>query len=156
MVRKEMGFDAALSPGENAGHTLPRMVREYFAAGREVAAKPADSEALHQFRLKGKRLRYAMELYGPCYGKLFEKYLEALRKAQTILGNLNDCAAAERLLKSAGVDEGAVPFLRERAEKLHQEFLQFWAQEMDVEAFERRWFHYMESPRKPRVPAPQE
>jgi CHAD domain-containing protein len=56
-------------------------------------------EHLHQVRILGKRLRYAMEIFECCYGEAFkEEYYPAITDMQDILGDANDSyVAAERL-----------------------------------------------------------
>src|SRR5207253_5349251 len=86
----------------NARRELPRLVEEYFARVRELLANtdPAPPE-LHQARLDCKRLRYTLELFRPCYGRALEQRLDALRKLQQLLGEVNDTAAAGKLLRKA-------------------------------------------------------
>lgn len=57
-------------------------------------------EAIHQLRIRIKKLRYAAELLAPLMrGKAKHKYLSRLGALQEILGNLNDAANAGRLLE---------------------------------------------------------
>jgi CHAD domain-containing protein len=46
---------------------------------------------LHQVRIAGKRLRYAMEVFAPCFGLAFRQTLYPMvEKMQEILGDAND------------------------------------------------------------------
>jgi CHAD domain-containing protein len=65
------------------------------AAGRDLN----QYEHLHQVRILGKRLRYAMEIFESCYGAPFkEEYYPAITAMQDILGDANDSyVAAQRL-----------------------------------------------------------
>jgi CHAD domain-containing protein len=58
-------------------------------------------EALHQVRILGKRLRYAMEVFESCFAAPFrDEYYAAVVDMQDILGHANDSrVAAERLRK---------------------------------------------------------
>jgi CHAD domain-containing protein len=58
-----------------------------------------DYEQLHQVRIRGKRLRYAMEVFACCFESSFQDtYYPAFEKLQEILGQANDSrVAAERL-----------------------------------------------------------
>ncbi|HWY86919.1 MAG TPA: CHAD domain-containing protein [Gemmataceae bacterium] len=56
-------------------------------------------EHLHQVRIRGKRLRYAMEVFAGCFGISFqEKYYPAVEEMQEILGQANDSHVAEQRL----------------------------------------------------------
>ena len=66
----------------------------------EAAAKDLEDYAhLHQVRIVGKRLRYAMELFVDCYESAFrERLYPAIEEMQDILGRANDSyVAAQRL-----------------------------------------------------------
>jgi CHAD domain-containing protein len=56
-------------------------------------------ENLHQVRIAGKHLRYAMEVFESCFAKPFrDKYYVAVERLQEILGDANDShVAAQRL-----------------------------------------------------------
>jgi len=61
------------------------------AAGRDLH----DYEQLHQVRIAGKRLRYAMELFADCFAPAFQEDLyPAVEAMQEILGNANDSHVA--------------------------------------------------------------
>lgn len=145
-MAKRIRFDASLTAGENARRMLPLRIAAYFAAGRTVAAEAADARDLHRFRLEGKRLRYTMELFAPCYGPGWNRYLTLLRGAQTWLGDLNDCDAAMRLLAEIEVGPGhrrkAARFLKTRSAELYAGFQRFWREDVDAPGVERRWSAY--------------
>jgi CHAD domain-containing protein len=144
-------WDSKLTPEENATRMLPPLVSAYLEAGRQLNSGPVEPAALHRFRLEGKRLRYAMELFAPCYGPGLSRYLELLRSAQTSLGDLNDCAVlSHRLteLPSPPEDrEKAERYLAARSKKLYASFLRFWHQEADAPGVEQRWLTYIAHPR---------
>ena len=83
----------------NARRQLPPLVQAYFARVRELLAADPPPAELHAIRLATKRLRYSLELFRPCYGPGLETRLAALQSLQQILGEVNDCVAAERLLE---------------------------------------------------------
>src|SRR5262249_193985 len=54
-----------------------------------------DYEHLHQVRILGKRLRYAMEVFADCFAAAFREQLyPAVEEMQEILGNANDSYVA--------------------------------------------------------------
>jgi len=54
------------------------------------ARDPDDVTGLHEMRIAVKRLRYAMELCVPCFGKRFRRYLDEVSGLQELLGNIHD------------------------------------------------------------------
>jgi CHAD domain-containing protein len=96
---------------------LGAWIKEWFAHGRLAAQPDAAHQAVHQFRLEGKRLRYTIELLGPLYGEGSANVLDALREAQTSLGELNDCVTALDLLDGHARAARAIrELLRQREE----------------------------------------
>jgi CHAD domain-containing protein len=93
-------------PVQNArGHgTQPAIFRDWAAvqfakvADDFVAAMPnesSDTVALHQFRIRGKALRYAIELVSPAFGPELRKELyPVVEKLQERLGRVQDHVAA--------------------------------------------------------------
>ncbi|HEX8921900.1 MAG TPA: CHAD domain-containing protein [Pyrinomonadaceae bacterium] len=74
-------------------------------AGREVIAArlrelldlsqslywPLKTKPLHEMRIVAKRLRYAIELFAPCWGEPLASFAKEIAKLQTSLGELHDC-----------------------------------------------------------------
>jgi CHAD domain-containing protein len=61
---------------------------------------PTDYQNLHQVRIAGKRLRYAMELFGSCFAKPFRTVIyPAVEEMQGILGRANDSHVAAGALQ---------------------------------------------------------
>jgi len=61
------------------------------ASGRDLE----DYEHLHQVRILGKRLRYAMEVFADCFAPAFrEQVYPAVEEMQEMLGNANDSHVA--------------------------------------------------------------
>jgi len=60
-----------------------------------------DYEHLHQVRILGKRLRYAMEVFADCFAPAFrEKLYPLVEQMQEVLGNANDSYVAGRRLEA--------------------------------------------------------
>lgn len=110
----------------------------------EAAAGDLDDYAhLHQVRIAGKRLRYAMEVFAGCYGARFRDELyPAVEEMQDILGLANDSyVASGRLEEILGRVERLPGPHKKRLtpgikalRKRHEERL-----ERQVEAFRRWW-----------------
>ena len=74
------------------------MIGEFFYQADQVSDHP---EALHDLRIEGKRLRYAMELTSLAFPPSFkEKLYPNLEKVQEKLGEINDHAVAQIKLKA--------------------------------------------------------
>jgi CHAD domain-containing protein len=120
---------------------LVRLLKElHEAAGGNLD----DYDHLHQVRIIGKRLRYAMEVFVNCFGPAFKDDLyPAVEKMQEILGAANDShVAAQRLTAlrvklqisrpaewrrfKAGL-EHLLHFHEERVPKQRQLFIDWWA-----------------------------
>jgi CHAD domain-containing protein len=131
-------------------------MQAYFAQVRELLAASPPPAELHAVRLATKRLRYTLELFRPCYGQGLEIRLAELQRLQQVLGEINDCAAAERLI------EGVIPasaarshvrsFLRRRASAKAVALRKEWHDTFDAPGREHWWTQYLA--RSPRVRKP--
>ena len=75
---------------------LRRLVTRFQCA---APADPTDLAALHRFRIRGKQLRYGIELLAPAFpAALSEQVYPNLQNLQEQLGQLNDRAVAVRRL----------------------------------------------------------
>jgi CHAD domain-containing protein len=100
---------AVLAPDADGPRTLANLARpvltdvlhELETAGSQDLD---DYEHLHQVRIIGKRLRYAMEVFADCFARPFrDDFYPAVEEMQEILGNANDShVAAGRLEKLRG------------------------------------------------------
>ncbi|HKB06452.1 MAG TPA: CHAD domain-containing protein [Gemmataceae bacterium] len=70
---------------------------------------PGDAGALHQFRIRGKELRYAMELLAAAFPARFrEELYPVVGTLQDKLGNVNDLTVAQRRLQER-IDRAGTP-----------------------------------------------
>lgn len=143
--------------GEWARAGLRPLVDSFFAAVPDGAA---DDAALHKFRIRGKELRYAMELLAGAFPPAFRDELyPAVATLQERLGQVNDLATAQRRLGEwlAGTgDPAAVSHLRRRlaaaGEELvraRAEFRDWWTPELR-EGLRARFGEFLGSPSAPR------
>jgi CHAD domain-containing protein len=54
---------------------------------------PFDLDPLHEMRIAAKRLRYALELFSPCWGGALKPIAHEVSELQGALGDLRDCDA---------------------------------------------------------------
>jgi len=144
-------WDEKVDASANAEKFLPALVAGYFQKGREILANNPAPPELHALRLATKSLRYTLELFRPCYGPGLVERLDALRSLQQVLGEINDTAAAARLVgrrKSAEARK-VKGFLETRRAAKSEEFRNRWT-EFDAPGKEHWWTHYLaHNARKP-------
>jgi CHAD domain-containing protein len=144
----QVAWDERAGAAANARRELPQLAASYFARVRALLAEDPSAPKLHRVRLLTKRLRYTLELFRPCYGPGLETRLAALHRIQQSLGEVNDSAAAGRLLSksmSTASPQRAriLRFLEERAAVKAQEFRKDWAEVFDAPGQERWWTTYL-------------
>jgi len=147
----DIAWNPRLGPGANARRQLPRLVSAYFAEVRQLlAADPVPAE-LHAVRLASKRLRYTLELFRSCYGPGLETRLKSLQRLQEILGEVNDCAAAERLIVAVLPPSPArsrlAGYLRRRASAKAFSLRREWNEVFDAPGREHWWLEYLKKAR---------
>ena len=128
----------------NARRELPRLIAAYFSRVRKVLAEDGSPRKLHRLRLASKRLRYTLELFRPCYPGGLEERLDALRKLQDSLGEVNDAVASARLLRGALKRHPKVrKFLDDRAAEQAAEFARYWKEAFDAPGREAWWTDFL-------------
>ncbi len=141
-------IESLRQPDEEEGNSLQDLARPMLATLRQNLEQAATADLssyaqLHQVRIAGKRLRYAMEVFVDCFSQSFrEELYPQVEAMQEILGRANDShTACERLggirdwLKQHWLDDwkhlqpGIEGLLRYHQRRLPQErrrFLQWW------------------------------
>jgi CHAD domain-containing protein len=95
--------------------------------GFEAEALAPDASAVrHDMRIAAKRLRYVLEIVGPCIGDEAKTARDATKQLQSILGDLHDC---DLMLPKVEQIESAAALLRERRNRLFSEFVELWRAE---------------------------
>ena len=101
----------ALDPvGPHAAAAIARAFRRLRRAGRAAEARPTAS-ALHEARIRAKRLRYALEFFAEAGGADAAELVERLTEIQDLLGAHQDAVVGIRFARGwgrAGAPEGAV------------------------------------------------
>jgi CHAD domain-containing protein len=103
--------------------TLTDLAREAFLPSARNLTKAAkrdltDADNLHQVRIAGKRLRYAMEILAPAFERPFrERLYPAVQEMQDILGEANDSRFAMARIKEflKQLEKNSTPGKRNRA-----------------------------------------
>ena len=140
-------WDESATAGANARRLLPELLRSYYQEGRQAACEETPEEALHEFRLRTKRVRYTVEMLRLCYGPGLERWLASLREIQDHLGAVSDCATTLQL-GHAALAEGAPErerlesYLGQRAARETAAFRRYWRDVFDQPGEARRWETY--------------
>jgi CHAD domain-containing protein len=102
--------------GDWAREGLQSIVEDFFGA---APSRGADLSALHKFRIRGKRLRYAMELLAGAFPSDFrDKLYAVVEMLQDKLGKINDLATAQVRLR-AEIEEAGEPADANELRRLH-------------------------------------
>ena len=75
---------------ENARLVLPAMFDELLSHRDRVVDHPRLKDELHQMRIAGKPLRYAMEIFEIAFGKTFTACLREVKDFIELLGKVHD------------------------------------------------------------------
>jgi CHAD domain-containing protein len=98
----------------------------------DLALDPGAAVVQHDMRIAAKRLRYVLEIVGPCFGPEAKAARRAARDLQDVLGEIHDCDVT--LPRIEGIDSLAAR-LRERREMLFRRFHDLW----QLEASKGTW-----------------
>lgn len=102
---------------ETAAEALTRRRRK--ARKRAKGLADLAPEQRHELRKELKKLRYAVDYFGPLWpAKRSAPYLKALKKLQKVFGHLNDAAMAERILAAPDAPRADDPAAQRAAGRL--------------------------------------
>jgi CHAD domain-containing protein len=92
----------------------------------DAALAPDASEAQHDLRIAAKRLRYVLEIFESCLGEEAKAARGAVKRLQSVLGDLHDCDLMLDKVEQIG---SVAAVLRQRRQRLFQEFAALWQAE---------------------------
>jgi CHAD domain-containing protein len=125
-ARKVEGLDPSGPLRPNAARIVRTRLDELRGFANEALA-PDAGVVQHDLRIAAKRLRYVLEIVGPCTGEEAKAARDAAKRLQSVLGDLHDCdlmlAKVERIGSLAAI-------LRERRVRLFDEFVEQWQTEV--------------------------
>jgi CHAD domain-containing protein len=124
-ARRVEGLDPGAPLRPNASRIAQTRLDELRGFADEALA-PDASTAQHDMRIAAKRLRYVLEIVGPCIGEEARAARLAARELQSVLGDLHDC---DMMLPKAEGIESLAAALRERRERLFHSFVELWQAE---------------------------
>lgn len=143
----EVKWDDEAGVAANARSELPKLARIYFTQVRQALAKNPRPAQLHPLRVSGKRLRYSLDMFRPCYGPGIDERIEALKKVQDLLGAVNDAAASlaviQKAMRKSRLRSQVERFAVQRAAEKAKAFRAHWQQEFDAPGQEEWWTEYL-------------
>jgi len=89
-ARKVKRLDPAGPLADNAERIVRTRLDE-LCGFMPQAGDPAEIEALHDMRIAAKRLRYVLEITGPCFGPYANSAIRVVKDLQDLLGEIHDC-----------------------------------------------------------------
>jgi CHAD domain-containing protein len=89
-ARRVKGLDPREPLGDNAERII-RVRLEELTSFMPKAADPKEVVALHDMRIAAKRLRYILEVTGPCFGPYASGAVKMVKDLQDLLGEIHDC-----------------------------------------------------------------
>ncbi len=132
----------AVNPRESLHSNAPLMLHtrlEELYQFTPYIGDPANVAELHNMRIAAKRLRYTMEIFGPCFpGKDFAKVYDQVKSVQEQIGEIHDRDVRGPLLQAfLDAHAAARPEIRTGLERLihaeaseraqmYDRFLAFW------------------------------
>jgi CHAD domain-containing protein len=122
---------SGLDPGAPLRPNAARIVRTRLDELRSFAVaalEPSAATAQHDMRIAAKRLRYVLEIAGPCFGAEAKTARDAAKRLQGVLGDIHDC---DVMLPQADGIESLCDLLRTRRELLFRQFGELWRSEAE-------------------------
>jgi CHAD domain-containing protein len=92
----------------------------------DLALAPEAAAAQHDMRIAAKRLRYVLEIVGPCIGEEAKAARDAAKQLQSVLGDLHDCDLMLPKVEDIG---SLAALLRARRERLFHDIVELWQAE---------------------------
>jgi CHAD domain-containing protein len=126
-AREVAGLDATAPLRPNAARIVRTRLDELRSFAPAVL-EPSASTAQHDMRIAAKRLRYVLEITGPCFGPEAMAARDAAKRLQGVLGEIHDCDVM--LPRVWGIESLRV-LLRTRRELLFRQFRDLWREQAD-------------------------
>jgi CHAD domain-containing protein len=127
----------------NARGHLPALATQYFAEARTLLKNVSQPTGLHRLRLISKRLRYTLELFRPCYPQTLYEQVDALKRVQQLLGDINDAVVTAGLIEemagSVRMRRCLIRLASRKAEEFHAE----WRNHFDAPGREAWWTDFL-------------
>jgi len=97
------GVPSACALAEPQRHILDNLDR--VLSCQDSLSDPEDRQRHHAMRIAAKRLRYTLEISAPVYAGQLDAVVEAIKRVQTLLGEVHDCDVWGEQLQTFAVKE---------------------------------------------------
>ena len=128
-----------------AKRLLPGMVAEHFHRGEAAIGKKMPAHKIHRFRIAAKNFRYTLDFFAPLYSGTLPLLIDRLKDVQSLLGDINDCATARRIVKDETADgddavrKDVLSGLKDRQRKKIREFREQYTTEFSSATVLKQW-----------------
>jgi CHAD domain-containing protein len=139
-------FDRSVE--RNAATVLPVLLRRLFTTGNALLSsqqsKP-EPDALHDFRLDVKRVRYTLEIFQSVLDSELATLFVQLQQLQQLLGAMNDCEQTRQFLLDQKLDVSAatVALLQQAYQSKRDQLSEFWPTTLGVKENQQRWLRLL-------------
>ncbi len=89
-ARRVKGLEPEAPLADNA-ERIVRVRLDELTSFVPKALDPGEVVALHDMRIAAKRLRYVLEVTGPCFGPYASNAVKMVKDLQDLLGEIHDC-----------------------------------------------------------------
>jgi CHAD domain-containing protein len=120
-ARRVEGLDPAAPLAANASRIVRTRLDELRSFAEQALVPQAAAQ--HDMRIAAKRLRYVLEIVGPCIGEQAEPARRAAKELQSVLGDLHDC---DLMLPKVEHIESLAAEVRDRRERRFRAFVELW------------------------------
>lgn len=131
---------------ETARRTLPHMAKDFLELGNSAAQAKSTPQKLHRFRVACKKFRYSLELFAPLYGSSLKRWIETIKHAQNLLGEVTDCATTAEIVSAYKDLRATSAWLRKRGRRKTEEFRQWWPDAFSSREVLRTWMRDLGNP----------
>jgi CHAD domain-containing protein len=106
---------------------LPKLAERFFKAG-EASAADGSGTRLHDFRIRAKKFRYALELFLPVYGSVAAEWIRDVKAVQSSLGAMNDYRMVLSIAADLGCSHELQAALKDTERRNLRQFRKIWAE----------------------------
>jgi CHAD domain-containing protein len=119
------------------------MIQDYVKRGDHAASGHRSPHDLHRFRIRTKKLRYTLELFGELfaamYGPALKLQVEDIKRVHNLLGDINDCVTVTALVEPYAGSKALAAALKKRRHKKTEQFREYWKKDFQGGAALRAW-----------------
>jgi CHAD domain-containing protein len=143
--RPEIEWSPRTVVAVNSRLHLPKVAAAYFHEARKLLEEVGNPAGLHRLRLISKRFRYTLELFRTCYPPALAERIDALKRVQDLLGDINDAVVTGNLIADMPRSVRMREHLEYVAHGKADEFRAEWRERFDAPGSESWWIDFLSS-----------